>query len=93
MPINIYEANSFETIAVISDTDWDLPTQIDELEKWLNKKGKNLQKGKYIADIGFDIRKDASGGGAVISSNMIKILSKIGMEIYLSEYPNQNIEN
>jgi selenophosphate synthetase-related protein len=52
--------------------------------------GKNLPNGKYIADIGFDIRKDASGGGAVINLKMIKILAKIGMEIYLSEYPKAN---
>jgi hypothetical protein len=40
-----------------------LPTQIDTLETWLDKKGKDLEPNKYVADIGFDIRKDTSVGG------------------------------
>jgi hypothetical protein len=90
MPINIYKEESYETIALISENNWNLPNQIDDFEKWLFSIGKNLPYGKYIADIGFDIRKDASGGGAVINLKMIKILAKIGMEIYLSEYPKTN---
>ncbi|QBZ97440.1 hypothetical protein [Flavobacterium sangjuense] len=87
MPINIYEDKTFKSIAKLSDDNWELPDQIDALEKWLFSIGKNLPKGKYVADVGFDIRKDASGGGAVINSKMIKMLAEIGMEIYLSEYP------
>lgn len=87
MPINIYKEESYETIALVSENNWDLPNQIDDFEKWLFSIGKYLPKGNYVADIGFDIRKDASGGGAVINLKMIKILAKIGMEIYLSEYP------
>ena len=87
MPINIYEAESYKTIAYLSNDDWELPIQVEELEKWLNTIGNELSEGKYVADIAFDIRKDATGGGAVINSNMINVLSKIGMEIYLSEYP------
>ena len=90
MPINIYEADSFISIAILCDDIWDLPNQIDTLEKWLNKEGKTLTKGKYIADVGFDIRKEANGGGAVINLKMIKMLAKFGMEIYLSEYPETN---
>ncbi|WP_373546791.1 hypothetical protein [Chamaesiphon sp.] len=40
----------------------------------------------YVADVGFQIRKDATGGGAVISTEMIQILHDLGMEVYLSEY-------
>ena len=87
MPINIYEDETFNCIAKISDDIWDLPSQIEALEKWLNSHSENLVKGKYVADIGFDIRKDANGGGAVINSKMISVLNQIGMEIYLSEYP------
>ncbi|MBL1219056.1 MAG: hypothetical protein D8M59_16375 [Planctomycetes bacterium] len=85
MSINIYKEN-FETIEYIADDNWDLPTQIFELEKWLETKGQKLPKGKYVADIGFEVRKGASGGGAVLNSKMIKILNEIGMEIYFSEY-------
>lgn len=90
MSINIYEDITFKNIAKLSDDNWDLPNQIDDLEKWLFSIGKNLPKGNYVADIGFDIRKDASGGGAVINLKMIKMLAEIGMEIYLSEYPGTN---
>ncbi len=88
MPIRIYNDESQEEIAWLCDTDWELPNQISELQNWLNSDGINLPRGKYVADIGFDIRKDASGGGGVINSKMMKIMSDIGMEIYLSEYPN-----
>jgi hypothetical protein len=88
MPINIYIEETGEKLDWLCDEIWDLPNQIDTLEVWLNEKGKNLKPNKYVADIGFDIRKDANGGGAVLSSKSMKIMGIIGMEIYLSEYPN-----
>jgi hypothetical protein len=93
MPIKIYSSKTFDEIAYLSENNWDLPKQVDDLDKWLNKTGKTIKKRKYVADIGFDIRNDACGGGAVLNSKMIKILSEIGMEIYLSEYPNAEICN
>jgi hypothetical protein len=89
MPINIYEEDTFKKIANLSSDKWDLPNQLDDFEVWLKTEGVKLPKSKYVADIGFDIRKNANGGGAIINLEMIKILAKIGMEIYLSEYPNQ----
>jgi len=90
MPINIYNDNNLEKIDSLCDDIWDLPSQIYALEKWLNDKGEHLPKDKYVADIGFDIRKEASGGGSIINSKMINIMSNIGMEIYLSEFPTRN---
>lgn len=87
MPINIYKEDSREKLEWLCDEDWDLPTQIDALETWLMNKGKNLEPSKYVADIGFDIRKDATGGGAVMNSESMAIMGKIGMDIYFSEYP------
>ena len=89
MPINIYEEDTFKKIANLSSDKWDLPNQLDDFEVWLKTEGVKLQKSIYVADIGFDIRKNANGGGAIINLEMIKILAQIGMEIYLSEYPNQ----
>lgn len=88
MPINIYNQTSNEKIDWLCDDVWDLPNQIDTLEKWLRTKGASLPKSSYVADIGFDIQKDSSGGGAVINSESMKIMSDIGMDIFLSEYPN-----
>ncbi len=87
MPISIYNEVNNDRIKYLSANIWDLPTQINELQQWLEKDGTKLKKGKYVADIGFDIRKDATGGGGIINSKMINILAEIGMEIYLSEYP------
>lgn len=87
MPINIYIEENYERIVYLCEDTWDLPTQIDSLEKWLSSKGYILPKGSYVADIGFDIRKDAAGGGTVLSSESMKIMGDIGMNIYFSEYP------
>jgi len=53
----------------------------------VRKKGKNLNPSNYVADIGFDIRKNATGGGGTLSSNSMKIMGVIGMNVYFSEYP------
>ena len=87
MPINIYIEDSGEKMDWLCDEIWDLPSQIDSLETWLMKKGKNLKPSKYVADIGFDIRKDSAGGGGVLSSESMAIMGKIGMDVYFSEYP------
>ena len=87
MPINIYNDRNNEKLAWLCEAIWELPTQISELENWLETTGKTLPVGSYIADIGFGIRKDASGGGSILSKKMMSIMSEIGMEIYLSEYP------
>ena len=87
MPINIYIEETGKNIDWLCDDTCDLPSQIDALETWLDKKGKYLKPSKYVADIGFDIRKDATGGGGVLSSNSMKIMGLIGMDVYFSEYP------
>lgn len=87
MPINIYIQETFEKVDWLCEEIWDLPTQIDALETWLDKEGKDLEPNKYVADIGFDIRKDATGGGGVLTSKSMAIMGKIGMDVYFSEYP------
>lgn len=87
MPINIYIDGNYERVDYLCENIWDLPNQIDSLEKWLKTKGVSLLKGSYVADIGFDIRKDAVGSGAVLSSKAMKIMGDIGMDVYFSEYP------
>jgi hypothetical protein len=84
MPVYIYKNN--KRISECAVEEWELPTQIDELEQWLKTNHQSLPKGKYFADIGFQVRKGATGGGGVISIAMIGMLNDIGMEIYLSEY-------
>ena len=87
MPINIYIQETSEKVDWLCEEIWDFPTQIDALETWLDKKGKDLEPNKYVADIGFDIRKDASGGGGVLNSKSMEIMGRIKMDLYFSEYP------
>ncbi len=87
MPINIYNDINSRKIEYLCEDSWDLPNQLMQLEKWLIGKGKELPKAKYVADIGFNIRKNATGGGGILNTQMIDIMSQIVMEIYLSEYP------
>ena len=87
MPIKIHIEESEEELDWHYDGIWDLPNQIDALEKWLDSKGATLIPNKYVADIGFDIRKDATGGGGVLKSKSMKIMGTIGMDVFFSEYP------
>lgn len=89
MPIKIYRQKTTEEIAWICDGVWDLPNQITELGKWLESEAKLLQKDEYVIDIGYDIQSDATGGGAVIDSKLMKMMADKGFDLYLSEYPNQ----
>jgi len=59
----------------------------------LKNNSDNLEISEYVIDIGFDIRPNATEGGAVISSEMMRIMSEKGFELFLSGYPNQlNLE-
>lgn len=57
------------------------------LELWLADNKCSFSPENYVADIGFKIREDANGGGAILSSEMIRDLAALGMSLHLSEYP------
>ena len=86
MPINIYEFKTKDVIKYLCEETWSLPNQVEELETWLIENYKKIPKGEYVADIGFEIRKNASGGGAVLSKETMKIIVELGIDLYLSEY-------
>lgn len=67
MPINIDNQTNHEKLDWLCNDVWDIPNQIETLEKWVKTKGILQPKSSYVADIGFDIRKDATGGGAVLN--------------------------
>ncbi len=70
MPINIYRndsPNGNPEVAWLCDDCWNLSEQMDALEDWLKKEGKNLPSGDYVADVGICGRTDFAngvGGGA-----------------------------
>lgn len=86
MPIYIKAEDTSETIVTLSNGVWDLPTQVQQLESWLFENSSNLPSSNYIADVGFSIRENACGGGAILSPKAMSIMGKLGMKLYLSEY-------
>jgi hypothetical protein len=87
MSIKIYFEKNFENIAFLCENDWDLPSQISELQDWLNNNPELYPDTKKIIDIGFSIRPDASGGGSVLTSALMTTLVNRNYELFLSEYP------
>lgn len=86
MPIHIYYEAGLENIEYLCEGIWDLPVQIESLENWLTAKGKSLPGGRKVADIDFDVRKNATGGGAVLHAASMRIMGEINMDVYFSEY-------
>ena len=90
MPVAIYrvtpKGQKNEKIAWLCDGNWRLPDQAEALEAWLTQNSATLKPGHYVADIGFTQRKDASGGGAAISPEMMRTMADLGMSLFLSEY-------
>lgn len=60
----------------LCDDLWDLPSQVDALERWLLVDGVKLAPGQNSADIGFSSRPDATGGGSSLSSEALKIMGE-----------------
>ena len=93
MPINIIdysdvkEGEKGKSLPGLCDGEWEMPAQIEALEKWLIENQSKLTKGSYVADIGFSPRPGAAGGGAVLTTQAMEIMTSIGMDLYLSEYP------
>jgi hypothetical protein len=92
LPITIYKSDTSERVDWICDDDWELPSQIEQLSVWLKRNCDQLKPANYVADIGFDIRRYAWGGGVVQSVESMRIMSYLGMELFLSEYPDRDGE-
>jgi hypothetical protein len=90
MPVNICrvtpKGQKNERIAWLCDGNWRLPDQAEALKAWLAEHSAGLKPADYVADIGFKLREDASGGGAAISPEMMRTMAELGMSLFLSEY-------
>lgn len=88
MPIRVNkDDDSFEAIAYLCNDDWELPSQLYALESWLTDNAACLPDCGSIADIGFSVRPDASGGGGVLTAEAMRRFADAGVEIWFSEYP------
>ena len=76
-----------ENYLLLGPDEWDLRAQVDLLLDWLRKNDGKLETAdSWIADIGFNARSDATGGGPIISSEIMELCLNNNVEIYLSEY-------
>jgi hypothetical protein len=64
-----------------------MPVQLNALDQWLVQNRGELGEGEYVADLGFSPRPGASGGGGVVSRQMMEAMLAIEVELFLSEYP------
>jgi hypothetical protein len=77
----------FKNHTEIAHDSWDLRTQIQALEEWLTVHPHELDpSNEWVADIGFTVRLDATGGGPPISRKLMEMCVGSNLEIYLSEY-------
>jgi hypothetical protein len=93
MPIKIYHLESAsqslqndDEIAWLCDEIWELPDQLDALEKWIEEFHGKIGIERKVADIGFEVRSNATGGGSVLSARTMRLASKMNLDIYFSEY-------
>ena len=71
----------------LAPDDWNLMSQYEAFEEWLKSNDGKLESEEgWIVDIGFSPRKNAAGGGPVISKEIMELCLRNNIEIYLSEY-------
>ncbi len=79
--------DSRENFLLLGQDEWNLRAQVELLANWLRDNDGNLEAAdSWIADIGFNARIDATGGGPIISTEMMSLCLRNNVEIYLSEY-------
>ena len=79
--------NRFENHGEVAGDNWDLRTQIEALEEWMNVNGRNLDRThEWVADVGFISRPNATGGGPPLTKKLMRACLDANLEIYLSEY-------
>lgn len=87
MGISIYKTDDIsEEIAYLCDDEWDLPSLLPALVQWAARNEGKIASGRYVADIGFSIEDDATGGGGVLTVEEMKVLISLGIDVYFSEY-------
>ena len=76
----------FENRHDVSES-WDLRTQVEALEEWLRRRAAELDPAeRWVADIGFNHRPDARGGGPPLTRAFMTMCLDANLEIWLSEY-------
>ena len=76
-----------ENYQLIGEGQWDLQALVEMFSEWLLENDGRLETADgWIADIGFNARRVASGGGPIIGTELMNLCLRNHVEIYLSEY-------
>ncbi|MCW7492544.1 hypothetical protein ND861_09580 [Leptospira sp. 2 VSF19] len=89
MPIWIRKTNKEKTENYhhLMKDDWDLTNNFEAFSDWIQSVDGTLDKKfDWVADISFSPRPNATGGGPVISFDLMKLCIKNNIEIYISEF-------
>jgi hypothetical protein len=73
-------------VAWLCGEEWELGRQVDALQEWLSASGRAMRAAEYVANIGFQWRRDAGTGDPVLEPSAMRIAADIGLSIYFSEY-------
>jgi hypothetical protein len=88
MPVRIYRfADIRDKVAYICRDSWDLDEQLWKLHEWVKRNKGKLKGDHFVADIGYAMRKDATGGGHALTKKEMLDYVEFGMDIYFSQYP------
>jgi len=76
---------------LLAPDSWDLRHQFKIFEEWLVENNGTLEPAdNWIADIGFKVRLDATGGGPIVSTKLMALCISNRVELFLSEYGSQS---
>ena len=91
MAVKIYRITSpgqpSGQVAWLCGDEWTLPPQLEALAHWLKTSTAELPRDRYVADIGFQWRREAGGGGSLLDPTSMQRMTELGMTLLLSEYP------
>lgn len=79
--------DGLENHVELAGEEWRLREQVEALEGWMEDHAGELDSTqRWIADIGFCARPDATGGGPPITRRLMELCLRANLEIHLSEY-------
>jgi len=79
-------ASSDAAIDVVTDS-WDLDVQLGRLLAWLQEHPKfDFGRGEWIVDVGYERRCGVAAAGYTISVELMALLSKNSITLWLSDY-------
>lgn len=76
-----------ENQVAIDAESWDLDVQLERLHAWMREHPDfNAEGSEWVVDVGFEPRKDVAVAGYTVSVELMAILSRKNVALWLSDY-------